>query len=181
MPVKPKRTFEDYYPGFAASDTSDEKKVAFHNLGAISSSGNYFMMVAPSEVKITKVSLVVDTTVAVDTTNYWQVQLANMTQIDNLLATADNTNYDTALTADTVYEITPDQNTYLREDDVLELQLTKNASASNLSGLAVQVEYVVTGTVATTTSTTTTTTTTSSSTTTTSSSTTTTSSSTTTT
>jgi len=170
MPVNAKRTFEDYYPGYKGStDAPFEIKTAIHNLGAISASGNYFLTVAHSDIKISKVKLVVDTTIAIDTTNYWQAQLANLTQIDDLLSTADNMNYDSALTADTPYTITPDQNQYLRDGDVLELQLTKVSSADNLSGLLVEVEYVVTGRVATTTSTSTstTTTTTSSSTTTT--------------
>lgn len=167
MPVRKRRTFEDYYPGFSGSDQSFEIKTESHNLGAISASGNYFLMVAPSDCKIVKVKLLVDTAIAVDTSNYWQAQLANLTQIDDLLSTSDDLNYDTAISADTPVTLTPDQNTYLRDGDVLELQLTKNASADNLSGLYVVVEYVVTGKEATTTSTTTTTTTTSSSTTTT--------------
>jgi len=107
------------------------------------------------------------------------VQIANLTQIDNMLSTVDNTNYDTAITADVAVEISPDQNQYLRDDDVLELQLTKVASASNLSNLVVQVEALITGIQATTTSTSSSTTTTTTTTTSTSSTTTTTSSSTT--
>lgn len=179
MPVKKNRTFEDYYPGFANSDTRDEKRITSVYLGTISASGNYDVLIAPSTIKITKISLAVTTTVAVSTSNYWSLQANNVTQLDDLLSTADDTNYDTALTADTLYEITPDQNNYLREDDVLQIQLTKNSSASNLVALLVQVEYVVTGTEATTTSTSSSTTSTSSSTTSTSSSTTSTSSSTT--
>ena len=113
------------------------------------------LFVAPSDCKIVKVKLIVDTAIAIDTTNYWQAQFANMTQLDDLLATADNLNYDTAIVADTPVTITPDQNNYLRDGDVLELQLTKNSSASNLSGLYIVVEYVITGKEATTTSTTT--------------------------
>ncbi len=160
MPVKNKRTFEDYHPGFYPGDKAFEKKVARHNLGDISASGNYHVFAAPSEVRITAIKLVVDTTITISTTNYWTVQLANMTRVDDLLATADNMNYDSTLTNDTVYEITPDQNINLAPDDVLELQLTKVASADNLSGLLVEIEYVVTGVVTTTSTTTTTTTTT---------------------
>lgn len=171
---------EDYYPGLEPGDQPDELQLASHNLGAISASGNYFMLVAPTEIKITKIKVVVDTAIALHADNYYTLQLANLTQIDDLLATADTMGKVAGIAADTVREIVPDQNLYLRPDDALELQLTKVASGSNLSGLLVEIEYVVTGRVATTTSTTTTTTTTSSSTTTTSSSTTTTSSSTTT-
>ena len=154
MPVRNKRTFEDYYPGYANEDKPFEIKTVHHNFGTISASGNRFLLVAPSEIKIVKIKLAVDTTVSVSTTNYWTAQLANMTTGSNLLGTADNTNYDTELTADKSYEIAPTQNNFLATGDVLELQLTKVASGANLVGLLVEVEYVVTGVVTTTSTTT---------------------------
>jgi hypothetical protein len=71
MPVRKKRTFEDYYPGFTNADKPFEIKTESHNLGAISSSGNYFLFVAPSDCKIVKVKLIVDTAHAVSTDDYW--------------------------------------------------------------------------------------------------------------
>lgn len=183
MPVKKNRTLEDYYPGMggSAEDVADELRVVRHNLGTISATGNYFLLTAETSIKIKNVRFLVDTAISVSTTNYWTIQLANLTQVDDLLSTVDNFNYDTAIAADVRYSVAPDQNTLLRSGDTLELQLTKVSSGANLSGLLVEVEYVVTGVEATTTSTSTSSTTTSSSTTTTSSSTTSTSSSTTTT
>jgi len=160
MPVKKYRRFEDYFPYHFEADRPEEKVVYAFHLGDISASGNYYLMCAHSTLKIMNVKLLVDTAIAVSTDNYWNVQLANLTQIDNLLATADNTNYDTAIAADSPVTVTPDQNQYLRASDVLELQLTKVASADNLSNLVVQIEALVTGVEATTTSTSTTTTTT---------------------
>ena len=167
MPVPTKRTFEDYYPGYDAGDEPFELRVAHHNLGTVTSSGNYFMLVAPTNIRVTKIRVTVDAAIDVSTSAYWSLQLANMTRGCDLLSTADNLNYDTALVADSVYEITPDQATYVTEDDVLELQLTETGSATNLGGLLVEVEYVVTGVVTTTSTSTTTSTTTTTTTTTT--------------
>ena len=171
---------KDYYPGM--EDSTDEIKTDSYIIGDISATSTRIVFNAPSDVKITSVKLIVDTAIVLSESNYYSVQLVNQTQNDDLLATADNYNFDEAIGAYVQHAITPDQNMNLRDGDVLEVQFTETGSLT-LSGLYVEVEYVVTGFEATTTSTstTTTTTTTSSSTTTTSSSTTTTSSSTTTT
>lgn len=174
----------DYYPGW--EDSLDETKEVITYIGDLSASDNRYVFNARTQVEIKTISLVVDTDIALHADNYWSIQLAKLTGNDNdLLSSADTYNKENAITADENYVITPDQNLVLSDGDALELQLTKVASASNLSNLQVKVEYIVTGkTTTTSTSTTTTTTistTTSSTTTTTSSSTTTTSSSTTTT
>ncbi len=181
MPVRKKRTFEDYYPGFANLDAPFEIRNVDHNFGTANATATKVVLIAHSDIKIIKFKMSVDTALSLDGSNYWTIQAYNVTQDDNLLATADTFNKAQAVAAKTAYEITPDQNIYLRDGDVLELQLTKVSSGADLVGLYVETEFVVTGREATTTSTSTTTTTTSSSTTTTSSSTTTTSSSTTTT
>ena len=164
---------KDYYPG--VDDSADEIKTDSYIIGAVSASTNYIVFDAPSDCQITKIKLTVDTAIAISESNYFSIQAVNQTQNDDLLSTADNYNFDTAITAYGQYTVTPDQNSYLRDGDVLQLQLTETGTQS-LAGLYVEVEYVVTGFEATTTSTSTTTstTTTSSSTTTTSSSTTTT-------
>ena len=148
---------KDYYPGL--EDSADEIKTDSYHIGDVSASTNLIIFDAPSDVQITKIKLTVDTAIDISTDNYYSIQAVNQTQNDNLLATADNYNYDTAITAYGQYEITPDQNSYLRDGDVLELQLTLTGTLT-LSGLYVEVEYVVTGFEATTTSTSTTTTTT---------------------
>ncbi len=178
MPRIHKRSMQSYLPSYAREDDEIEFSISADNLGDISASGNYYLLTAEADIRIIDMTLVVDTDIALSGTNYWDVQLVNLTMNDNLLATADTYNKTVAIMGDTAKVITMDQNRNVREDSVLELQLTKNASADNLSGLYVSVKYVVTGSLATTTSSSTTTTTTSSSTTSTSSSTTTTSSST---
>jgi hypothetical protein len=185
MPVKRKRTAEDYYPYLSDGDQPLEVKTQGCYVGTLSSSGNRFVVAMPNDAKITAVKLVVDTTISADSTNYWSVQVNNLTRSRDLLATASTFNKLVDITGDTVVELTPDQNDEVTADDVIEVQCTKNASADNLSNLYIQVEYIASGEATTTssstststsssTTTTTTTTTTSSSTTSTSSSTTTT-------
>jgi len=155
MPVKSKRTFEDYFPYAFKADTPVEKVVFAFHVGDISASKNVHLIAAPFELKITAVKLLVDTAIAANDDNYWSAQLVNLTQNDNLLSSAKTSKATggTAFTADSAWTITPDQTQYLRINDVLELQLTKSGSASSLSNLVIQVEAIITGKVATTTST----------------------------
>ena len=166
MPVPEKRTMKSYFPYWEETEVGEEYKTHGIYVGDVSASKNVHILVCPPvEVKVTTVSILVDTTVSTSDTNYWSAQLVNLTQIDNLLASAktSKTTGGSAITADTPWDLTPDQTQYLRPNDVLELQLTKAASAATLSNLVIQVEYIITGEVATTTSTSTTTSTTSTS------------------
>jgi len=109
-------------------------------IGTLSASTNMHVFHAPCYCSIAEVTVSVDTTVAISNTDYWQAQVANMTQSNDLLSAATDT-IGVAITADTVRTLGPDQNTTLNTDDVLELQLTKVASGANLGGLYVAVRW----------------------------------------
>lgn len=187
MPVPQKRTAKSYFPYWEEkTPTAEEYKSQINNIGAVSASADKFIFRAPTSVLIKKVWILDDTTLAADGTNYWEFQVVsyqadNRSAFVNLLATSVKTS-GAGLTANTPRDLAVDQNLNLNAGDLLEIQITKNSSATSLVDLLVQVDYIPgSGGTTTSTTTTTTTTTTSSSTTTTSSSTTTTSSSTTTT
>ena len=163
MPVPEKRTMKSYFPYWEEATVGEAYETQGMYIGDISASKNVHILICPPvEVQVKTVSLLVDTAIAANDTNYWSAQLINLTQDDTLLVAVKTSKATggTAFTADTPWDMTPDQNQYLRPNDVLELQLAKAASASTLSNLVIQVEYIVTGEIATTTSTSTTTTTT---------------------
>jgi hypothetical protein len=188
MPVPKYRTARSYFPYWEEkTPTGEEYKTIINNIGAVTATADKFLFRTPVSMLIKAIWILDDTTLAAHADNYWSFQVVSYQSGDrsqsvNLIATAVTTST-AGLTANTPRSLGVDQNTNLNAGDVLELQITKVASATSLVDLFVQVDYVpsVAGGTTTSTSTTTTTTTTSSSTTTTSSSTTTTSSSTTTT
>ena len=81
-------------------------------------------------------------TAASDAGNKYDFQVANLTQTNNLLASAKSTN-GAEIAANTVYDLGPDQNRQVAANDVLELQITKTGAPTDLSGaeVAVVVEY----------------------------------------
>ena len=119
MPVKKKRTISDYYPYLSDGDQPEELKVSEFLIGDVSASSNKFILVAPSGIRIKSVKIVVDTTIAVDATNYWTAQINNLTRGRDLLASADTMNKVVAITADTPKTLTPDQNLEISTSDVI--------------------------------------------------------------
>ena len=93
---------------------------------------------------IEDVVLVSDTAVTAHDTNYWSMQLVNLTKTEDLMAAVITTKVTggTAITADTAYRLTPDQNNSLGSSEVVELQLTKAASATDLTAAVLSVVVV---------------------------------------
>jgi len=110
------------------------------NLGTVNSTSDYFAYYANSTTIVTGVSLISRAGSPVHGTDYWTVQLANLTKAVNLLSAA-KTNFTggTAIVADTAWTMTPDQNTIMSHGDVLEVQFTKAASAADLTGCTIVV------------------------------------------
>ena len=104
-----------------------------------------YIFVAPYDCKIDQVSVLSDTAVAASDTNYYSFQVQNLTQAESLLASAvtTKTTGGTAITADAVYELGPDQNTVIDDGDVIELQVTETGTATDLTAaeILVVVEY----------------------------------------
>jgi len=187
MPVPRIRTAKSYFPYWEEkTPTAEEYKSIVCNFGTVSASDDVLLFRAPASMEIKAIYLSVETTIATSDTNYWSVQAvsyqnSDRSQSPNLLSSAQTTKVTggTAITANTPWALSIDQNTNLNAGDLIELQLTKASSASNLVGFTVQIDYIPSSAGGTTTSTSTSTTTTTTTTTTTSSSTTSTSSSTT--
>lgn len=129
----------------AALKTGSKKKYTGRYLGSISASGDRFLMQAPCAGTVNLVRLCVDTSIATDAANYWDILVTNLTQSSDLSTSTDSgTAGAIRLAANASFKITPDVNATLNTDDVIELQLTKNASAPDLSNLDVQIEFTPT-------------------------------------
>jgi len=89
------------------------------------------------------VTLVSDTaTTGSDGTNNWTFQVRNLTAAVNLLSTAKTTN-GSEISADAVYDLNPNQNQTIAANNVIELQITKNAVPTDLTTaeIMVVIEY----------------------------------------
>ena len=95
-----------------------------------------------AQIVIDEVALVTETPDAIDGTDYWSFNVLNVTDTADLLDD-DVTNFTggTAISADIPYRITPDQNNTLGANKVLELDITKTASAANLLECSVVVHW----------------------------------------
>lgn len=177
MPTK-KRTFRSFNPAWDNSESANDRRDSEHvMLGTISATATRTIFRAKSEVVIKQITLLVETTVTANDTNYWSFQVKNITKVVPTLLSAAVTTQATGgatMTAYVKFDLNPDQYLYLAPNDVLELVATKTASASNLVNLVVATDYEVTGETTSTSSSTTTTTSTSTSSTTTTTTTTTT-------
>ena len=124
--------------------TPAKTKVAAINIGGIANSGqNDHVFVAPSACTITNLTIVSDTaTTGSNGSNNYTFQIANRTQTNNLLSAVVSTNGN-EIAADTAFDVTPDQNATLAANDVLELVITENGTATDLTSAKVTafVEY----------------------------------------
>lgn len=95
------------------------------------------------EAEIEKFSFATETSITANDTNYWSFQVANLTDTKDLLSAAQTTKATggSGITADTVWEITPDQNTTLGAGKILELQVTKAASATTMAECSITVHW----------------------------------------
>ena len=121
------------------------KKTSVTNVVGWNATDQRYIFVAPYDCKVDQVSVVSDTAVAASDTNYYSFQVQNLTQAESLLASAVTTKATggTAITADVVYELGPDQNAVIDDGDVIELQVTETGTATDLTAaeLLVVVEY----------------------------------------
>lgn len=119
-------------------------------ISVANSSHNRFLWTIPASARygVTGVYLVSDTaTTGSDGSNNWTIQVANLTAANNLCSSAKTTN-GAEIAADTRYSLGVDQNNAkadLDGGDVLELQITKTGTPTDLSGarVIVQVDYTV--------------------------------------
>jgi len=75
-------------------------------------------------------------TIASDNSNKWTFQITNATASVNLMSASLST-FTTAITADTAYALTANQNTLPAASDVLTLVCTKTGTPTALTGVAV--------------------------------------------
>lgn len=115
------------------------RSIPVHTLiGTLSATDQKRVFVAPSKCYVRGAVLVTETADPVDGTDYWSFKLVNVTQTKDLNSAA-KTNFTggTAITGDTPYALTPDQNNELARDDVIEFQATKAGSATALNECSV--------------------------------------------
>lgn len=108
----------------------------------LTGSCDQYLIVAPLPMHILQVTLISDTTTVSTAVNHWTFQVANLTAANNLLSAAKDTNGDD-ITADIPWLFDPDQNTFIDTGDVIEIQATKFAGATNMNEVGIQVDYVL--------------------------------------
>ena len=121
------------------------KKTSLLSLVGWDATDQRYIFVAPYDCSIDQVQLVSDTAVAASDTNYYAIQVQNLTQAEALLSSAKTTESTggTAITADAAYTLDRDQNTVVDDGDVLEIQITETGTATDLTSaeILVVVEY----------------------------------------
>jgi hypothetical protein len=121
------------------------KKSSALSLAGWDGSDQRYVFVAPYDCSIDQVQIVSDTAVAASDTNYYAFQVQNLTRAEALLSSAKSTESTggTAITADALYTLDPDQNIVVNDGDVIELQITETGVATDLTGaeILVVVEY----------------------------------------
>lgn len=115
------------------------KNKAVHTLlGQIDATDQKRIFVAPCKCYVKDVWLITETGAALHGTAYHSFQVKNVTQTLDLMAAA--VSYltgGTAITADTPYKLTPDQNNLLAAEDVIELDITKVSTPTALEECSV--------------------------------------------
>ncbi len=121
------------------------KKTSIVHLDGWNGTDQRYLFVAPYDCRIDQVSLLSDTAVQASDTNYYSLQIRNLTQSESLLSSPRRTRTSggEAITGDEVFELSPDQNRVLDDGDVLELQITEAGSPVDLTDaeLVAVVEY----------------------------------------
>ena len=121
-------------------DNNDFKNTTVMLLGGISESVNKFVFIAPTRCVITSIKLVSDTSTASSAagSKEYTFQVANLTQTLDLLSATKKTS-GTEITGDAAYDLRVNQNLTLAQDDVLELQIVKTGSPTDLSSAQISV------------------------------------------
>ena len=106
-------------------------------IGGFNATEQKYLFSAPSSCQVTNVILLSDTaTASSDGSNNFTFQVQNLTDAEALLSAVVTTDSN-EIVADAAYQITPDQNNNLDQGDVLELQITKTGTPTDLSSAEV--------------------------------------------
>lgn len=115
--------------------------------GIVNGGENYHIFAAPDSHVISSIKIVSDTaTASSDGSNNYGFVIRNVTQGNDLYSVAGGkTTNGAELVADTVWNVTIDQNLTMAAGDVLELQITENGTATSLTSakLMCQVNYTI--------------------------------------
>jgi len=105
----------------------------------------FLAIIDVNKATIQTVELVTDLATTSDGTNRWTFQIRNLTQANDLLAAAADTNGAFGdFAVDTQKTLTPDQNTQVSDGDVLELQAVKvGTTQGDPTRFHVQLKYFV--------------------------------------
>jgi hypothetical protein len=120
-----------------------------HDMGAVSATTTAErLFVAPAACTITRIGLIGDTATTSSSGNEWQFSLDNVTQTLALFSATVGTytalggvGGGAELAADTIYDLTPDQNTAIAQGDVLDFTLTAAGTATALGDLQLFIVY----------------------------------------
>jgi hypothetical protein len=127
--------------GTQLSVTAATKAVAV-NISGFNASVNKFVFIAPSACTIQEVMIVSDTaTSGSDGSNKFDFQVSNRTQTEDLLSVLATTN-SAELAIDVAKSVTPDQNATIDQGDVLEFQIVKTGTPTDLSSAEVMVQVI---------------------------------------
>ena len=126
------------------ASTNLKTKVSVTNIGGFNATEQKFIFICPqASTDINQILLVSDTaTSGSDGSNNFTFQVQNLTQANSLLSAATTTDSN-EIVADTAYSITPNQNnTGLAQGDVIELQITKTGTPTDLPSAEVMIEVI---------------------------------------
>lgn len=111
--------------------------------GTINATSDHTVFTAPVAGTVTRVDVISTTGIATSDVNYWNVNVANTTAANELLA-ADKTTMATggaAVTANVAWSMTPDQNATIAAGDVIQVQLVKTLAADDWTTTTVIVHF----------------------------------------
>lgn len=110
--------------------------VQMHELGSIGGSSETELLVAPCDMTIDKLRVISNvTTEGSDGSNCYGVQVVNLTQTLNLLAN-ELTTENNEITADTAWDVTPDQNADIAAGDVIQVLFNVNGTGPQTTDLS---------------------------------------------
>lgn len=116
------------------------QQVSGHLHELLNASKNFYVFMNRGGCRITQLGLVVAASTTSNGTDFWQVQLRNVTGSVNLLTSAFSSN-GSDFSAGVRKNISPNTNQNLLADSVLQLQFTKNGAATDLDDLAFVLDY----------------------------------------
>lgn len=131
--------------GMLSNDNS--RIVTTVSLGDLSATDSKLILAPRTGALIEAVTLIGETTTSHDNSNKYVFMLENVTDTLDLFSGTVGT-FDTlggvgggAMTANTKYTLTPDQNATIGADDVLRFEWTKTGSPANVVGVLLQLDW----------------------------------------